>query len=134
MRSCMRNLMVGPYSPDGGKTHPICFYFARSKRLILRTKKLAVENKCGTLTFLSRSIATLQRPWNKESGYVADGFAPVGQGYHGQAEGARRRSRPDRTRVRQGLDHEARLARGGDRDRSHLHGLLGPRPRAEHRP
>ncbi len=55
------------------------------------------------------------------------------EGRHGEQEqGAGRGARPDRAGLRQGLDHEARPARGAG-DRGHLDRLVGTRHRARHR-
>ena len=63
----------------------------------------------------------------------ADSFAPFGQGNDGQAAGFGRGARANRTRLRQGLDHEARLARSRRGYRGHLDRLVRPRHRARHR-
>ncbi len=52
---------------------------------------------------------------------------------NGQAAGFGRGARPDRARLRQGLDHEARLARGRGGYRGDLDRLARPRHRARHR-
>src|SRR5690242_584515 len=89
--------------------------------------------RCLDIGFALTALGNGAALWNKELGDVEHRFAPGRQGHDGQTKGARRRARTDRAGFRQRLDHEARLARGRERDRSDLDRLSGPRYRARHR-
>ncbi len=91
------------FSPGcGGETHV--------KSLVARDASFAIARENKTCT-----MAALHRPQPcgiRGVADVSDRFAPSRREQHGQAEGIGRGARSDRARLRQGLDHEARLAPG----------------------
>src|SRR5260370_26203100 len=79
-------------------------------------------------------VSWLYRVWNKGERDLAESIAPLGQGSDGQAAGFGRGTRTDRTRLWQGFDHEARIARGRGGYRGYFYRLAGSRHPARHRP
>src|SRR6266436_2893857 len=66
-------------------------------------------------------------------GNDSDSIAPIGQGSDGQTASFGRSAGPNRTCLRQGFDHEARIARGRGGDRGDLLRLARSRYRARYR-